>query len=192
MFGDGHVHRGVTRDLAIAAVRAGVDDVDAAFSLGASGRRLDADSLCRAVRAATGARGGMFRAEALIPRPAASNAPQNWRAPDVETLWKRPIVGRSGATVGEALTEMMAPDGQFIRQLDRLGQGLVEPYGLLATPLLGDWLGRNGRAAYHRGFVEPLARQPKDVILSVIHAAAAADGRPAALRVRPRGRRRGC
>lgn len=76
----------------------------------------------------------------------------------------------------------------------RLGQGLVEPYGLLATPLLGDWLGRRGRAAYHRGFVEPLARQPKDVILSVIDAAPAATAaaRPGMLRVTPRGRLRGC
>jgi hypothetical protein len=43
---------------------------------------------------------------------------------------------------------MMRPDGYFIRQLDRLGQGLVEPHGLLAAPLLGGWLARKGARAY--------------------------------------------
>jgi hypothetical protein len=69
--------------------------------------------------------------------------------------------------VGEALVEMLCPQGQFIRQLDRLGQGLVEAYGLLAVPILGEWLAGKGREAYHRGFVEPLAADPKRSILAV-------------------------
>jgi hypothetical protein len=169
VFGDGHVHEGATRDLALAASRAGIDDVEAAFELGAAGSRFTGDPLYDAVRTATGGARGTFTAEAKIPRVATCNAPQNWRATDVQTLWETPIVGSSGTTVGDALTEMMAPDGYFIRQLDRLGQALVDAHGLLAVPLLGDWLVRKGAHAYNRGFVAPLAAEPRQKILSVIH-----------------------
>ena len=160
VFGDGHVHEGATRRLAVAAARAGIDDIEVAFDLGEAGHRLTGEPLYRAVRAATGAGDRLFRPERMIPRPSSLNAPQNWRAPDLESLWDGPIVGDSGTTVGEALTEMMDPDGYFIRQLDRLGQSLVDARGLLAVPLLGGWLARSGAQAYHRGFVERLATHP--------------------------------
>ena len=170
VFGDGHVDQGVTRQLALAAVRAGINDVEAAFELGASGSRLGGEPLYRAVRAVAGTPGDTFLAETKIPRPAAaSNPPQNWQATDVETLWDTPIVGTMGTTVGEALDDMLQPDGYFIRQLDCLGQGLVEAYGLLAVPILGGWLTHKGCQAYHRGFVDPLAAHPKRVILAVCH-----------------------
>ena len=179
VFGDGHVHEGATRRLAIAAARAGIDDVEVAFALGAAGNRVTGETLYRAVREATGADDRRFRPESKIPRPSSVDPPQNWRAADLESLWGAPIVGRSGTSVGEALTEMMDPDGYFIRQLDRLGQSLVDARGLLAVPLLGGWLARNGARAYHRGFVERLAAHPRQAILSVVHAdaggAAAAD-----------------
>ena len=76
-FGDGYVHRGATRQLALAAVRAGIDDVEAAFKLGASGTRLTGEPLYRAVRAATGAPQDAFLAETKVPRPSAANPPQN-------------------------------------------------------------------------------------------------------------------
>ena len=175
VFGDGHVDRGVTRTLALAAVRAGIDDVEAAFELGAARERLSGAALYRAVRAATGGPVHAFLAETMIPRPSACNPRQNWRAQDLETLWDSPIVGATGTTVGEALTDMLTPDGYFIRQLDCLGQGLVEGYGLLAVPILGDWLVHHGCRAYHRGFVDALAAQPRRTILSVVHADAATD-----------------
>lgn len=174
VFGDGHVHQGVTRQVALAAARAGIDDVDAAFELGASGSRLSGESLYRAVRATTGAPDGRFLAETMIPRPSITNPRQNWRATDLESLWDSPIVGATGTTVGQALAEMMQPDGQFIRQLDCLGQGLIEEYGLLAVPILGDWLADKACRAYHRGFVDPLAAQPRRVILSVLRGEAGA------------------
>jgi hypothetical protein len=174
VFGDGHVHEGATRQFALAASRAGIEDVEAAFELGTAGTSLTGEPLYDAVRTATGA-GRRFLAESRIPRVAARNPPQNWRAPDVQTLWETPIVGSTRTTVGEALTEMMHPDGYFIRQLDRLGQGLVEPHGLLAVPLLSDWLARKGALAYHRGFVAPLAANPRQTILSVIPADATGD-----------------
>jgi hypothetical protein len=119
-------------------------------------------------------------AETKIPRPSVANAPQNWHATDIETLWDTPIVGNAATTVGEALADMMDPDGYFIRQLNCLGQGLVEAHGMLASPLLGDWLAHKGGQAYHRGFVDALAAQPKQMILSVIHAGAPADARTTA------------
>jgi hypothetical protein len=170
VFGDGHVHQGATRQLALAAVRAGIDDIESAFDLGAVGGPLTGEPLYRAVRAATGAPADMFAAETKIPRPSATNPRQNWRAPDIETLWDTPIVGSSATTVGQALADMMQPDGYFIRQLDCLGQGLVEAYGLLAVPILGSWLAHKGCQAYHRGFVDTLAAEPRQVILSVVHA----------------------
>jgi hypothetical protein len=169
VFGDGHVHRGVTRKLALAAVRAGIDDIDVAFELGAAGTRVTGEQLYHAVRAVTGAPGDRFVAETKIPRPSVANAPQNWRAPDIETLWDTPIVGSTATTVGEALADMLHPDGYFIRQLDCLGQGLVEAYGLLAVPIVGDWIAHKGCQAYHRGFVDTLAAQPKQVILAAVH-----------------------
>lgn len=181
VFGDGHVHEGQTRELALRAMRAGIDDVEAAFALGAAGRRLDGEALHRAVRAATGAPEDAFLAETKIPRASPSNAAQNWRAPDIETLWDVPMLGSTGITVGEALVDMLQPGGIFIRQLDNLGQGLVDPHGLLAVPLLGGWLSREGARAYHDGFVEPLALDPEQTILAVVH-----DGGAAGLRRRRR------
>jgi hypothetical protein len=148
VFGDSYVHYGVTQKHALAAVRAGIDDVEVAFKLGAAGSRLSGERLYRAVRAATGASQDAFLAETKIPRPSTANPPQNWRATDLETLWGTPIVGTAGTTVGEALTDMMQPDGRFIRQLDCLGQGLVEAYGLLGVPIVREWLARKGRQAY--------------------------------------------
>jgi hypothetical protein len=170
VYGDGHVHEGVTRQLALAAVRAGIDDVEAAFGLGASSGRLTGEALYHAVRALTGAPDARFVAETRIPAPSQANPPQNWRAADIETLWDTPIVGGAGPTVGEALADMMQPDGLFIRQLDCLGQGLVEAYGLLAAPVVGTWLARKGCQAYHRGFVDTLAAQPRRTIVALAHA----------------------
>jgi hypothetical protein len=185
VFGDGHVHEGATRRLAIAASRAGIDDVEVAFELGAAGNHLTGEPLYRAVRRATGAGDGRFRAEGMIPRTSFRNPPQNWRAPDLESLWDGPIVGSSGTTVGAALTEMMDPDGLFIRQLDRLGQSLVDARGLLAVPLLGGWLARSGAQAYHRGFVGRLASHPSQTILSVIHADGGGEAAAIAARAAP-------
>lgn len=169
VFGDGHVDRGVTRELALTAARAGVDDIEVAFELGASASTLTGLALHRAVRAAGGSPTDAFAAETRIRYPAAVNRPQNWHAPDIETLWDSPLVGGTGTTVGEAMVAMLDPAGQFIRQLDRLGQGLAEGHVLLSAPIVGKRLRGMGAAAYHRGFVQPLAAHPKDAILSVVH-----------------------
>ncbi|MGH9164402.1 MAG: hypothetical protein ACRDZW_02670 [Acidimicrobiales bacterium] len=173
VFGDGRVDDGATRDLALAGVRAGNDDIEVAFGLGASGSRLRGDALYRSVREATGADGGRFVAESKVPRLSPANPGQNWLAADVEGLWTSPVVGATGSTVGEALVAMLEPGGEFIRQVDGLGQGLSGDSGVFALPVLGAWLSDRCCHAYHRGFVEPLAHDPKRAILALLPGAQA-------------------
>lgn len=170
VFGDGHVDEGATSDLALAAVRAGIDDIEVAFRLGASGSRLGGEALYRSVREATRSEGERFLAETKVPRPTPTNPGQNWRATDVERLWDSPVVGTSGTTVGEALIAMLAPHGQFMRQVEGLGQGLSGDGGVFGVPVLGPWLGDRCCHAYHRGFVEPLAQDPKGTIMALLPA----------------------
>ena len=169
IYGDGQVEEGVTTDLVLAAVRAGNDDVEAAFALGAAGpSTVRGEALYDAVRQATRARDDAFIAETMIPRPSADNPSQNWQAPDVEALWDSPVVGSSGETVGEALSAMLHPDGQFIRQLDSLGEGLAGTSGVLGLPVVGPWLSQKCCHAFHDGFVTPLAQNPAPVLLDLV------------------------
>lgn len=80
------------------------------------------------------------------------------------------MVGTAGPTVGEAIVDMLDPDGQFIRQLEALGNGLAGSHGLLAMPILGGWLSGHCCRAYHDGFVEPLGRDPQPVLLALVQA----------------------
>jgi hypothetical protein len=171
VFGDGSIGQGVTTDLAVAAVRAGNDDIEVAYRLGASGSTLHGGALYEEVRQSTGAPGRAFVAEALVPRVAEGHPVQNWQAPDAATLWDTPIVGDRGTTVGEALVEMLEPDGQFIRQLDSLGEGLAGSHGPFGLPVLGPWLSRRCCQAFHHGFVESLAHDPAPVLMSLVNGA---------------------
>jgi len=176
VFGDGHIGEGVTTELALAAVRAGNDDVEAAYELAAAGSTVAGEGRHAAVREATGAEGPAFLAETKIPVPSDANPPQNWQAADVETLWHTPIVGATGTTVGAALTDMLDPDGQFVRQLDRLGEGMAGTHGVFGLPVVGAWLSRTCCRAFHEGFVVPLASDPASVVLDLVREAG--DGRP--------------
>lgn len=170
VFGDGAVGAGDTTELALAAVRAGNDDIEVAYRLGASGSVGQGDALYEAVKEATGA-AGAFVAEAQVPRVASGNPPQNWRAPDAETLWDTPIVGSRGTTVGDALVAMLDAEGQFIRQLDGLGEGLAGANGVFGMPAVGPWLSRRCCQAFHHGFVAPLASDPASVLLGLVQEA---------------------
>ena len=176
IFGDGRVDEGVTTDLALAGVRAGNDDVEVAFALGRSGSDLSGDALYEAVREATGGEGGAFVAETKIPRLSADNPPQNWQAPDAFTLWASPVVGGTGTTVGEALAAMLEPGGQFIRQLEGLGEGLAGSHGVFGSPLIGPWLSQKCCQAFHDGFVVPLAHDPARVVLGLVDDAGPSPG----------------
>jgi hypothetical protein len=150
LFGDGRIGEGATTDLVLAAVRAGNDEVERAYKLGAGGRPFPA-----------------VHTQAMIPQVSADAPAQNWQTPDVETLWDSPIVGAGGTTFGEALSAMLEPGGQFIRQLDSLGEGLAGTRGVLGMPVVGPWLTQKCCHAFHEGFVAPLAEDPAPVIVSL-------------------------
>lgn len=168
LFGDGHLDEGVGRRLAVAAVRAGNDDVEAAYGFGASGSRLSGPALYATVREATGAEGDVFAAEAHIPRPSPDNPPLNWQARDIDELWASPIAGSTGTTVGAAVAAVLEVGGEVSRRLDCLGQGVVEGFDVLNVPVLREWLGRKACHAYHEGFIAGLARDPLGSVGAVV------------------------
>ena len=186
VFGDGSLEQGLTRELAIRAVRAGVDDVEVAFDLGAgrlrsrgiggdrrsgpAGRGVLATGpiLYRAVRAATGAPDGAFLAEASVPRPSPGNPPQNWRASDLDELWSAPIVGSRGTTVGAAVNAALEAGEELPRRLESLGRGMADSLGLPPVPGLRRWMGSKVARAYHLGFVEKLAADPKGAVSAAV------------------------
>jgi hypothetical protein len=168
LFGDGLLEQGVGKKLAVAAVRAGIDDIKAAYRLGLSGSRLSGEALYRAVRSATGAPNDAFTPETLIPTPSADNPPQNWWAKDAEALWSSPIVGTTGTTVGMAVEETLRVGGEVFRRLDRLGSGVFEMPGLLGVSPLRRWVARKGSQAYHHGFIQGLAHNPRAAVLAIV------------------------
>lgn len=171
LFGDGCLEQGVTRELALAAARAGVDDVEIAFELGGSGKAATQQELYRAVREATGAPPDAFLAQTKMPRPSPDNPPQNWQATDLDALWASPIVGSNGTTVGDAVSEALQPGEELPRRLEGLGDGIADSLSLPPIPGLRPWLGRKASQAYRRGFVERLAADPKAAV-----SASVADG----------------
>ena len=177
LYGDGRLDDGVGRRLAVAAVRAGNDEVEVAFRMGASGRRLSGEPLYQAVRDATGG-GAAFGAERYRPRPSSANPPLNWRADDLDELWRSPVAGSTGVTVGQAVAEVLAPGGEVARRLDCLGEGVVDALELPNVPVLRNWLSRKACQAYHRGFIETLAREPWSSITAVIDSAVPAATAP--------------
>jgi hypothetical protein len=167
LFGDGLLEEGVGKELAVAAVRLGIDDVEVAYRLGVSGSHLRGEALYRAVRSATGAPHDAFRPETRIPTLSADNPPQNWRAKDAETLWSSPIVGTTGTTVGMAVEETLRLGAEVSRRLDCLGPGVFEVPGLLSVPPLRRWAARKACQAYHLGFIQGLAQDPKTAVLTI-------------------------
>jgi hypothetical protein len=168
LYGDGLLERGVGRKLVISAVRAGIDDIEVAYRLGASGSQLRGAALYQAVRSATGAPDATFLPETWIPRPSADNPPQNWWAPDIETLWDLPIVGITGPTVGMAVEQTLHPGTEVFRRLDGLGPGVFEVPALRPVPALQRWVARKAGQAYHEGFIRGLARDPKATTLAIV------------------------
>ena len=164
LYGDGCLDQGDTARLALDAVRAGIDDVEVAFELGAGGRGAGTGGLYQAVRDRTGASSGVFLAEARIPRPSPDNPPQNWHAPDFVTLWDSPIVGSSGTTVGEAVSEALGEGQELTRRLEGLGRGIAGSVDVPPIPGLRRWVGRQASEAYQRGFVDRLAADPRAAV----------------------------
>lgn len=122
------------------------------------------------MRSATGAGAGHFVVETRIPVPSADTPAQNWRAADFESLWDAPIVGSTGSTVGQAVCEALEPGEELPRRLAGLGDSLGDSIGLAAPAFLQHHLGRQAGAAYQRGFIAKLERDPRAAVLAVIDA----------------------
>ncbi|MDQ3978349.1 MAG: hypothetical protein M3314_02190 [Actinomycetota bacterium] len=73
--------------------------------------------------------------------------------------------------MGQAVAEVLEPGGEVSRRLDCLGQGVVEAFDVVDLPILRGWLGRKACQAYHQGFIEGLARDPKGAIVAVVETA---------------------
>jgi hypothetical protein len=158
----------VGKKLAVTAARAGINDIEIAYRLGASDSRLHGKTLYQAIRTATGAPHDAFTPETLIPTPSPDNPPQNWRATNAEELWNSPIVGTTGTTIGMAVEETLQVGGEVFRRLDRLGTGVFEMPGLLDVSPLRRWAARKGSQAYHHGFIQNLAHNPKATLLTIV------------------------
>ncbi|MFP5316720.1 MAG: hypothetical protein ACLGI2_00305 [Acidimicrobiia bacterium] len=176
LFGDGHLGEGAGWDLAVAAVRAGNDDVEIAYRLARSRRDLRGEALYGEVREATGGAGvggRGYRTESFLPRLAPDNAALNWQARDLDELWASPIAGTTGPTVGEAVGAVLEPGGEVIRRLGCLGHGMVDA---IDVPVLRGWLAAKACSAYHAGFLAGLARDPRGSVAAVV-AGAGGDAR---------------
>lgn len=168
LFGDGHIEEGVTRALASACVRSGVDDLELAYSLGLKGKSQAGEHLYQDIQNKAGAPKGRFWAESKIPREASGNLPQNWRVPDAETLWDSPVVGSSGTTVGEAITEALAPGEELPRRIECPGQGIAELMSLPPIPPLLRWVSNKACEAYQRGFIAQLTADPRRTVFDCL------------------------
>ncbi len=173
IFGDGCLDQGVTRELALGACRAGIDEVEVAHRLGTAGRDLSGEPLYAVVREATGAEGDVFTAEARIPRPSEENPRLNWQAADAEALWESPIVGPSGTTVGQAVAGALEAGEELPTRLECLGHGIVGALNVPAIPGLREWLSDKACRAYHQGFLENLMADPRACVLDIV-----GDGEP--------------
>ena len=175
LYGDGCLDRGVTRERALAAARAGIDDVEIAFGLGRSGRQVAGEALYAAVEEATGLpAGGRF------PRLSTDNPEQNWEAADVVALWDSPMVGSTGTTVGQAVAAALEEGEELPTRLGCLGSGIAGDLDVPPVPGLRPWLNRRACEAYHRGFLDHLVSDPRGCIIEIV----GATRRPAGERVR--------
>jgi uncharacterized protein DUF4157/AMOP domain-containing protein len=154
--------RNVTRRIAVAAMRAGIQDITEAFRIGQAATTLTYPNLFDTVRSATGAPAGRYVAETRLPQPDPSSPSHNWRAPNFESLWTRPMVGTTGPTVGSQITASLQPGREIRRQLDDLALQFDE----VDSRWSGDLHPRRG---YLQGFVIPLARNPYGGIHHIIN-----------------------
>jgi hypothetical protein len=168
VFGDGCLDQGVTRERAVGAARAGIDEVEVAYDLGRRGTAIVGGPLYAEVREATRAGGDRFVSEASIPRLSGDNPPQNWQVSSVEELWETPIVGCSGATVGESVSQALEAGEELPKRLGCLGRGVTGALDVPAVPGLREWLSAKACQAYHEGFLNGLMSDPKRCVLDVV------------------------
>lgn len=168
LFGDGCLDRGVTKDRAQSACRVGADDIAVAHGLGSTGRHLSGEALFAAVRQARRTDGEAFGAESRIPWPSDENPPQNWQAPDLDSLRESPIVGSTGPTVGEAVSRVLEEGEELPSRLERLGQGIAGTLDVPPVPGLREWLSGKASQADRQGFLYHLVSDPRACVLEIV------------------------
>jgi Domain of unknown function (DUF4157) len=165
VMGDAHLDQ-ATQDLAVAAIQAGNLDVKIAYQLGEVRQEPLRDAeLFAKVQELNGGANGKFAPELAMPTPDLKAEPtQNWMADNIESLWNQPFLGDrkfSGGkdvswTVGQEITKRVQ-GGSIGNQLESLGQSFPESES-----------GLHPRAAYLKGFVKNLQKDPKAGVLDII------------------------
>jgi hypothetical protein len=157
----------VTRSRAVSAIRAGNVDITTAYDMGKEGLMPMFDQgLFDEVQARTSAPKGQYVAETMIPKPAADNLAQNWKAYSIEILWGLPVVGnpdaRKSPTVGELFAASLQPGGE----LGDLITSVADAFPSVDEHLSGDVYPRQG---YIDGFMKPLMADPYNGLMSIVH-----------------------
>jgi hypothetical protein len=157
VFGDAHLDAG-TEKLAVAAIVAGNKDIEEAFNLGVQNKlpMRDADTYAK-VRARNGGTKDKYAPELQVPAPDKSEPPQNWKAPDIATLWDQHLLGKTGDTVGTAISNTVRT-GAIAGQLTDLAARFP-----VDAPL-----GMHPRAAYLTGFVGQMQSDPKAGVIDIV------------------------
>jgi hypothetical protein len=158
VFGDAHLDADTER-LAITAIQAGNQDIAKAHEIGKTTTMEvpDADLFAQ-VRLVSSGSSDRYAAELLLPKPAPDEDAQNWKAPDIETLWDQKMLGSSGNTIGQVIAEQLQ-GGKLALQLVELAARFPASQAIVLRP----------REAYLRGFVARLANDPRAGILDMVH-----------------------
>jgi hypothetical protein len=157
VFGDAHLDT-ATENLAVAAIKAGNRDINKAYTLGTQmGLPVSDVDLFGQVQLQTGGTGGQFVPETLMPKPDASEPPQNWKAADINALWDQKLLGNKGDSVGDAITKTVRT-GAIADNLKGLAEKFPEKKLVL-----------HPRKAYLKGFVAKIQHDPKAGVLDIIN-----------------------
>lgn len=153
----------VTAELAHAAVLAGNADVETAHQLGAEpSHPADDASVFAAVRARTGMTGVQYKPESIVPTPTDANRPQQWQAPNFETLWDQAVEEGGSYTVGDMIQFELTPGSEIHGQLLALGESFPEEKDAAASTV-------HPRQAYLNGFLAPMVANPLRGMLEILH-----------------------
>lgn len=120
------------RDVAVAAVSAGCQEVERAYALGkaaANGAPLSSAELFARIKAESPVPGEKFAAEQHVPRIDNSTKDQgqlHWMVNTIQELWVEPIRTTGGETFGDFLFGQMGPSGDLGRELEEVKNGLDE------------------------------------------------------------------
>jgi hypothetical protein len=156
----------VTRTRAVAAIRAGVKELRVAAALGMAKAGLTRPDVVTHVLTATADPSGQYAAEALIPRPDASNPAQNWKAATVDALWTQPIVAGAAVTVGSEIEAGLKPNGSMYNKL--AGLAAKFPAAKKVVKLKQDFGTVRPQLAFRNGFFLPLVADPHKGINAII------------------------